>query len=907
VKSFSASQIPLIERPHATPLYFCHIYMPGETLYFSDRNFKLNSHDYEAYLLGVPDMVGSIERFGGYLNISARIMFRNLRFRSYNRLFDYFVANPLTRREMDLYVLYVDHEIPGVDTPTLLHRVAFGAPGKITIQTFDFELFSILHTIDQRKFFTKISRKNWPDAAANAVGKFENRWIGKMRNVACHCVEGGAVSTLAQNLAGSGTTIYLSDVENPKAFPTSGAVQIGFEAVTYTGRSLATNALLGCTRGQIAKDYKAGEAVAEKRATYKFLASTRPMKSISAVYAGGNLVAPADYTVTLNDSGKATIRFNAKNLITSWGAHSHGFTSSEPFHPTGGTFTASSQMGAQGIGAYLYDQDEGTFCSVGVTGVTDGPKDAYFTVTFPAYTGAAPDAVYACWKGGFSLGTLAGEYFRITAPETKEINGNRIKLTGATPPTTLTFRAHTNQGTTLLPCYLFVQNFEMWLELEYNMASRGDPKVWDLIAAAITCDGEGDADDSSGTYTGTPNALIENPSDVIRYLLVGVMGRSMSEIGASFTAVRNILAGQTLNGYKIGANLVALGATPEEVIGNICKQSGLELREDGGKFELRFLPPPYTINWSADMFAGGTASASSSYQTNVPSRAVDDNETTYWMPNSLEGGAWWKYDFGAGVANAVNRLRMKTRRTAGTNKRVRDFILSGSIDNTNWTKLLETYHSDNDNWEEWNFLNTTGYRYVRIDIVSLWPYTPYGNLFARIDELEIMGATKTPGSAPSSAMTIDQTIYLDSPVFGSTPAAEIKNLIRVRYNKDWSGLGGIAKYGDFINEMERPDPPSSDSITKYGELSEDVDLQAVYLPDMAEDLTNWRLLQKQDVVPTVELSCNRKVARLEKGDYFVLNDCGVAAWEGALWRILEIGEARDKQRFALRAIMYIGP
>jgi hypothetical protein len=165
-----------------------------------------------------------------------------------------------------------------------------------------------------------------------------------------------------------------------------------------------------------------------------------------------------------------------------------------------------------------------------------------------------------------------------------------------------------------------------------------------------------------------------------------------------------------------------------------------------------------------------------------------------------------------------------------------------------------------------------------------------------------MGVTRTAGSPPTSVITIDKTIYKGDPVFGFTPASEIRNLIRVRYNKDWSGLGKIARFGDFIDELEKSD---SASVTKYGELPEEVDLPAVYLQDMADDIAAWHLLQKKDVVPTVPLICNRKIRKLERGDHFTLNDVSVSDWEGDLWKAREIREIPEQERLEVKAIKYI--
>jgi uncharacterized repeat protein (TIGR02543 family) len=44
----------------------------------------------------------------------------------------------------------------------------------------------------------------------------------------------------------------------------------------------------------------------------------------------------------------------------------------------------------------------------------------------------------------------------------------------------------------------------------------------------------------------------------------------------------------------------------------------------------------------------GSASASSHLSTNVASRLIDNNPSTYWSFNAVTDVTWWQYDFGAG-------------------------------------------------------------------------------------------------------------------------------------------------------------------------------------------------------------------------------------------------------------------
>ena len=755
MKSFPAAQIPLIERPHAEPLYFAHIYLPGETLYFSDRNFKFNGHDYEAYLLDIPETLHSINQNGGYLNISASLAFRNIAFRSYAKLIDFFIANPITRREMDLFVLYLDNgQIPGADVSTKLHRLGFGEIGDIASETFTVALSSLLHLIDRKKLFMQINRTNWPNAAPDAIGKYENLIVGSLRGIPCHPVIVGAVSTLYQDMSAIASEIYLSDVDYPVAFPSSGTVQIGLEQITYTGKDSVNKKLTGCTRGLLARVYKRGEPVWEIKSSYKYLAAGQSMKSISDVYIAGVRVAPGDRTVNLNDGGKSTITFTSKTLLANQGAHAHGSKIFEPWYPTGASWTYDAGQGAWGVAANLKDRIEGTGCGQGITG-SSGEKNAYYTVTFPSWPGPIPSAVYVHVICYWDLGFLAGEFFKMTAPETIliGIQGSyvstymaKLKLSGTSVPTTVTLQSHCNMGS---PVRIITGVYEIWIELEFdNIASGGENSIWSKLAPLVACDGDGFQDDGSGTYTGVANALIENPSDVRRYLLVGRLGRSMSEIGDSFAAARTTYAGRISGGYKFAGILSYLGQTPEEIFRKLDEQSRSQIREDGGKFEL-------------------------------------------------------------------------------------------------------TFHGD---------------------------------------------------SEPSSAMTIDKTIYIEDPKFSQTSMVDIKNLIRVVFDFDYSGLMDSRKFGGYLQQKEVSNSPS---ITKYGELPEDIAFAAVKILTMAEDVANRWLLQKKDVVPLVSVSCNRMVRKLERGDHFILNDCPVAPWEGKKWRVLEIRETPDQQAFSIRAIQWV--
>ncbi len=917
MKSYPAAQVPLIERPHAEPLYFVHIYLPGETLYFGDRNFKFNGHDYEAYLLDIPSTAQSIERFGGYLNLDASLTFRNQRFRTYARLFDFFLDNPIMKREMDLFVMYLDGgQIPGSDVSTKLHKISFGEPGRIETDTFDYRLFSILYALDDKKLFTQISRNNWPRAAPCDIGKFENRCFGSIKNVPCHCIDTGAVTTLAADAPASASTIYLTDVTDPFPFPASGTVQIGICIIIYTGINASLNTLTGCSWSIPAREQKRGEAVFEIRPTYKYLVDSGSIKSISNVQAAGVKVADADRTVNYNDGGKTTITFASRSLLRNQGAHVHGGAISEKFRPTGGTFTYSPGMGASGLPAYLYDQDEATFCHVGITGVTAGALDAYFTATFPAYAGATPSRVYACVLCDDDLGFLCGEYFNITAPQTIQIGvpgyaqGKttfRHLLTGTAVPATLTCRAHTNQGTGPNPCKLIVTVYEMWLELEFDsVPAGGESAAWNFLVPQVTCDVEGYKDDGLGTYTGTPNALISNPSDQRRYLLQGILGRDPAEIDASFGTVRTAYTNRIPGGYQFSGVLSKIGNKISDIFRAMDEQSRSQMREDGGKFCLAFHASPVITFGASDILPvdGTGVTASAEYGGHLAVHSCDDNAATWWQASGMVfAEAWIEKDWGAGVKKTIHTLTITPRyawedpaHPTWVTGRVGTFVLQGSNDRTLWKDVYAGTHANNGNKETYVFVNVRAFRYWRLYITGTYGYG------AAVHEWELFDLTWAP-SVPAAVMDISGAARIGDPVFSLTPANQIKNLIRAVFDLDYGNNGDRRKFGDYFNQLEAPD---DSSIGVYGELTEDISYSMIVDAFMAFDVAVYRLTQAKNGVPMVDMKCNRRVVRLERGDHVTLSEICVAAWEGSLWRLLSIGPDPREESFNLKAIKFIG-
>jgi hypothetical protein len=600
MKTLHANQIPKVERPWLQPRYLVHLIMPGETLYFSDRNFQYNGHTYEDYLTNIPETLHEIEISGGYGNISAQFNFKNKPFRAYASLIEFFIDNPLVFCEADVFVLYLNStgETFGSDVSTKLHRVTLGEFKSIKRQSFQAELSSIVHGLDNEEIFKQINTTDWPNADPADVGKYENLIYGTIRDVPCHCVLTGAVSNLFLDMDAAVTSVVLSEVDYPIPFPNSGTIQIDDEQIIYTGKSSATKTLTGCTRGVSPTIHTRGAPVWLVISTYKYLIAGQILKSAANAKTGQIRIDPADYTVNLNDGGKSVITFTDKQLMKIQGMHSHPVNTDYRQNANSGSLTSSYMpyWNVTGVEGNMRDQSDITSVRA-IYQNTNWGQTFNFNVFFPAVIGNIKE-IYACITHKSS--PLYNNVMTLTAffNGGSEVIGTPY-TTGA--QVTQKFRLTTTKQITELTYYLKQMNlgqldvtvYEFWLEYIFDeTGGAAAVGVWgnpeDVLNPPIMLDVEGYVDDGLGTYTGTPNKLIDNPSDVRRHFLMATLGRASGDIGASFATARALYAARISGGYKFGMILSRIGDKPSSILKALDEQSRSNTSEEGGKFELWF-------------------------------------------------------------------------------------------------------------------------------------------------------------------------------------------------------------------------------------------------------------------------------------------------------------------------------
>lgn len=100
---------------------------------------------------------------------------------------------------------------------------------------------------------------------------------------------------------------------------------------------------------------------------------------------------------------------------------------------------------------------------------------------------------------------------------------------------------------------------------------------------------DGLKDNAAGTFTGTANALMEIPADLLHFTLVKMLDVDSSLIDtASFNSVRSSQNAET---YRMGY-VIDRDTNGEELIVEMCRQSRMVLyKEAGGKYKVHFWEP----------------------------------------------------------------------------------------------------------------------------------------------------------------------------------------------------------------------------------------------------------------------------------------------------------------------------
>lgn len=135
---------------------------------------------------------------------------------------------------------------------------------------------------------------------------------------------------------------------------------------------------------------------------------------------------------------------------------------------------------------------------------------------------------------------------------------------------------------------------------------RTGPDVTEMETNLYAGPSQGYADDGSGTYTGTPDGLIEHPIDVAHHLLRTIGGLSASDVVTtagefgSFTDARSLLAG-----YKMRAHIARANTKLDTLLAQISDQALVWFRRKSTEPGSPFVAIPWDLSLTQNYRAPG--------------------------------------------------------------------------------------------------------------------------------------------------------------------------------------------------------------------------------------------------------------------------------------------------------------
>jgi hypothetical protein len=559
---------------------------PTGPVYVSDKPITLGGNTYRALVLAWNPIYKVVNLDPMTFDTSDwRITLANDEVTPFSNYFD--TCDPL-QVQVDVY-----HWFDGLaDSDKLLIDSFFIAdvPDDLSASRLTLDLVCVMEK-REKQVGTPISLANWPYADPDAVGWLENIVYGGAKNVICRCVRAGGYSTLAADITAAATKVYPSIAPNEAAFPAVPFdMMIEKEQVRATASGTdGTGFYYTITRAQngtTAAAHNKGVACYEKRSDFTFLAAGHPVKALGNVYVNGVKVL-SGVTKNINASGKATLVFSSM------------FTVEKAAPTLNDGLTVSDNIAYTSPGSTKDVYPNGTSYTGATTNpgsAIDGSQDSQATLNNPT-VGSTLTINFP----STSYGTIINQYIYITC------GGQTLTLTGGWTPSSSSPSSKTtirvskaggnwSDGITISSNTIYGAIYEVWKVVEYTpaltksgSAYRGGSLTLNsaadiVVGGQVTCDIDGYQDDASGTYTGTANALIENPSDVQRHAAVTYGGFATGDIDGSFRAARTSLAGL---GYKFAFALYRQ-ASLKAWLARMAFQSRCRIFTEGVKLKLVF-------------------------------------------------------------------------------------------------------------------------------------------------------------------------------------------------------------------------------------------------------------------------------------------------------------------------------
>ena len=138
---------------------------------------------------------------------------------------------------------------------------------------------------------------------------------------------------------------------------------------------------------------------------------------------------------------------------------------------------------------------------------------------------------------------------------------------------------------------------------------------------------------------------------------------------------------------------------------------------------------------TTDRLTGGTVTAMNSIYNPI-AYIVDNDLGTYWGGDT-QSGSWIKYDCGVGITWAFGKLRCKPVYGYGPNA----FTVNLSNNDSDYTQVYSgnMANTSGSPWQEFTWINTTKYRYIKIITTSHYHATVIE--IYEIEAMEMLPAT----------------------------------------------------------------------------------------------------------------------------------------------------------------------
>ena len=259
------------------------------------------------------------------------------------------------------------------------------------------------------------------------------------------------------------------------------------------------------------------------------------------------------------------------------------------------TFSASYNAPAAGVVTALCDGDFNAYCAVVASdgyvetrrslGLSDAGRIVGAKLCSmrgnATYAGAGRSVV----EGGIFDGQYCQGGGTTTQAYKADLRRNGAGAVGWPDFAGMAIRATFVSGTSAAYCS------EHWVEVYYipeyggdspasGVALTGDSSADFVVGRVVTCDLEGWQDNSLGSFTGAPGALIERPPDVAGHYIRTYMGVPASECAEALAGLRGSFDAAAAGGYRFAGVLDRREGALSR-LGSWCGQAMMRLRHDG--------------------------------------------------------------------------------------------------------------------------------------------------------------------------------------------------------------------------------------------------------------------------------------------------------------------------------------